>query len=255
MHQQQEQKALRKKMAKIEPSKGPTFYMFCVVLAIIVGCTSAYLAGLLSTPYAWLILVFAYYFVAMCVHDAIHLSAHKHSILNRLAGWGGSLLLGMTFHAIRRSHLQHHASLGHDHDSEAFLYRSALSLPFRLVVANFYCYLSLRSGSRWQKFQGFALLSGILLAVALKPVWVLLAWIFPMQIAVALFALNTVYMPHGPLASWLHNRAPALTGFHLHHHSMPQLPWYQLFQTARKMRMDEATRHALTRVRSGKANC
>lgn len=242
MHQHQHQKKLRKKMGKIEPSKGPTFYLFLGVLAIIAATTSAYIAGVLNAGFAWPILIVAYYFVAMCVHDAIHLSAHADSHLNRIVGWIGSLLMGMTFHAIRRSHMQHHASVGHAHDTEAFVYRSALTLPLRLAIANFYCYTSLRAGTTGQKIQGISVALGILGLICFHPGVALFAWIIPMQTAGALFALNTVYLPHGPLANWVDERAPELTGFHRHHHSMPQLPWYQLFHTARKMRKQETKR-------------
>ena len=241
----EEQKLLRKQMGRIEASKGLTFYLFGATLLILITATTAGVNGSISTACAWAILIPAYYFVAMCVHDAVHFSAHSVPQVNRWVGWIGSVLLGMTFPVIRRSHMQHHRAADHSHDTEAFVYRSALTLPLRLLVANLACYRSLVAATRREQAQGVFLLFTIAIALVLKPGLSLFAWIIPMQIAVGLFALNTVYLPHGPFARWLHLKLPSVTGFHWHHHCMPQLPWYQLFKIAYQTRKHQARRNAV----------
>lgn len=241
MHHHDEHKDLRKKMGCIRPSKGLTFYLFCLDLIIIVSACIGYFHNALNLTGLSLILIAAYYFIAMCVHDAIHLCAHRNSLLNLAVGWIGSVLLAMPYPAIRRSHLQHHGARGHRKDTESFLYRAGITLPLRLIVANFYCYTALLTAKRTEKLQGWLTLLSLASTVLCQPEMMFICWFCPMQIGVALFAFNTVFLPHGPLARLLHASFPVLTGFHHHHHAIPQLPWYQLFQVARKLKLQGNT--------------
>ena len=71
-------------------TRGLTFWMFLPAVAIVVAATLNCCLGRLSLRVLWSILVPSYYFLAMCVHDAIHRAAHANSYLNKAVGWIGS---------------------------------------------------------------------------------------------------------------------------------------------------------------------
>lgn len=217
------------KVRKSEVSRGLTFWLFIPAFTILAGTTCSFWLGRMSMFAASMLLIPTYYFMAMCVHDAIHRAAHANPLLNRVVGWIAAATMALTFPTIRRSHLNHHASFGHDHDDEGFVYRAALTLPFRLLLVNWRCYGILVRSPRREQVQAGALLICIAALLCWQPIPLFWGWLIPMQIGVALFALMTVYLPHGPYSRWIMKHVPAITGFHDDHHAMPQLPWYQHF--------------------------
>jgi fatty acid desaturase len=211
-------------------TRGLTFWMFLPAVAIVVGATLSFWFERLSLGILCSILIPSYYFLAMCVHDAIHRAAHGNWYLNKAVGWIGAAMIGLPFSVIRRAHLMHHSSLGHDEDVEQFVYRSAWTLPIRLLLVNWRCYPVLRDAPKRERLQA-GIVVCCLVAVLLWQPWKLFwGWIIPMQIGVALFALMTVYLPHGPLSGWVMKHIPVVTGFHDDHHATPQYAWYQHFR-------------------------
>lgn len=212
-----------------EVSRGPSFWLLLTALLLIATSTGSWIYGLTSVSLHFYVCTPLYFLVAMCVHDAIHRAAHSKRILNLITGWVGSLTLGMTFPMIRRSHLKHHTSVGHEDDHEAFIYSNSLALPMRIWVSNWRCYgvwKELKTEERWQ---ASSFLLAVLILLAWHPVATCAAWLVPMQLGVAAFTLTTVYLPHGALAPWVMRWCPGLTGFHDFHHMLPKYAWYQYF--------------------------
>ncbi|HBE67085.1 MAG TPA: hypothetical protein DDW52_02950, partial [Planctomycetaceae bacterium] len=121
-------------------SRGPSFYLLLLATFLIALFSTAYVTEMMSFSVHLYTSTPLYFFCAMCVHDAVHKAAHKSRILNVATGWIGSLLLGMTYPIIRRSHLKHHTSAGHEDDHEAFIYSHNWTIPIRILVTNWRCY-------------------------------------------------------------------------------------------------------------------
>ena len=233
-------KSLRKFISTGGVSRGPTLYLYMVLVTLIAVFTAAYWMGVMGWATTWLILVPAYYFIAICVHDAVHRSAHSHPKLNGLVGWTGAALHGLSYATLRRQHLYHHSHLGHESDDERYVYRSAWTLPLRLLTVHLFCYAAFVKAPKSERWQGLGLLACFGLGVACFPSELLWGWWLPMLISNAAFAWTSVYLPHGPLGPWVDRNMPQLTGYHHEHHAVPQLPWYQVASVARKRRWLEA---------------
>jgi beta-carotene hydroxylase len=188
----------------------------------------------------WLVLVPVYFFIAICVHDAVHRSAHSNPTLNAVVGWTGAALHGMNFAMLRRQHLLHHSHLGQKSDEETYVYRSAWTLPLRLLTVHLFCFLTLVKAPKREQWQGVAFLASCGIGLAYFPAELFWGWCLPMLTSNAAFTWASVYLPHGPLGNWVHRNVPQLTGYHEEHHAVPQLPWYQVASVARRHRCFEA---------------
>ena len=209
--------------------RGLTFWLFLPSYTLVVVMTASHMLGLVSTWSQLGTLVPAYYFLAMCVHDAIHRAAHTNARLNNLVGWVCATALGLTYPVIRRTHLEHHRATEHDHDVESFVYKSGWTLLPRLLISNWRCYAVLPELKRREKLQAIVFVAVIVVALATWPQQLFWSWLVPMQLGIALFVLMTVYLPHGRFAKWVMENVPAVTGHHEAHHRHPQYPWYQYF--------------------------
>ena len=208
--------------------------MFLPAFSIALLSIAAHLNGIIATPVHWSLTIPVWYFVAMCIHDAVHRSAHENRRLNSFVGWVGSAGMGLAFPVIRRSHLKHHSRNGHDDDLESFVYRAGWMVLIKALLANWKCYAVLPGLRRRDRQLSILYVIAVAGMTVIWPIQVFLSWIVPMQIAIALFAIATVYLPHGRHSKWVMKHMPSITGYHDDHHNAPQYPWYQYFSLRRR---------------------
>lgn len=166
-------------------------------------------------------------------HDSIHSAAHRDVTVNRAVGWLASIACGVPFVMLATNHLRHHRLVDTDEDPEGFCLGPAWQLlarwPAMLGFYYFETWPRLTTKARWQS-AGF--LAVVVAAVVLFPAlwW---AWVAPLLLASTLFALCTVWLPHGPWGELVMRAAPWLTGFHDDHHARPGFPVHQYAQLHR----------------------
>ncbi|MEK6237173.1 MAG: fatty acid desaturase, partial [Planctomycetales bacterium] len=243
-HHQPRRESSLEGLEKDAVRRGLTFWLFLPALGVVVAAPVSHVLGAPPSLLHIGSLVPVYFFLAMCLHDAIHRAAHRNRYLNAAVGHVGAAAFGLTFPIIRRTHLRHHVSFGGEEDMESFVYRSRWLLVPRLLVLNWKCYAAAFKLGRLEMLRAAAMIAGIAFLLVFWPRETLWSWLLPMQAGIAAFALMTVYVPHAPQGEWVMKRFPAVTGFHHDHHEKPQYPWYQHF--SRREGCDR--RHSLIRA-------
>ncbi len=191
----------------------------------------------LSAPRPWwrlLLVVYASYFLCICIHDAVHGVLVKQRWLNQLGGFVFGLLIGLPFPLLQRAHLHHHGRVGHDDDPEAVVYRSPLwQLPLRLPFIPFFYLRRLSRLSWFERAVVVVHVAAVVSVVAVAErhgVPLLMTWPLPTLVAVMWFGFTTVWVPHGPMASSMMRLFNAHSGWHDDHHADTRYPFPQYAQ-------------------------
>lgn len=157
----------------------------------------------------------------------VHRAAHERVWVNQAVGWTCTLAMGGPWWLFRRAHLMHHARTDTPEDPERYGHGTVWPLPLRWMTGNWSYYRLFPILPRREKAACVAAVAVIAGMVLYAPVAVGLAWILPMQVATGLFAINTVFLPHGRYRDVVMSTFPVITGFHDDHHARPAYPWHQ----------------------------
>ena len=205
-----------------------TAYLF---LASAIGIAILFVAYCTGFIPWWLNLLVSfplYWMGYVAAHDAVHRSAHQSLLVNNVVGWTSTALFALPFSLMRKAHLSHHRRAGQHDDIERFGYQKSWSLPLGVIFGNLFFYGYFPKCNFREKLTAvftIALTAGSILVFGET---VLLGWVLPMQLVIALGMFTNIYLPHGPFAKWIDSNIPFLTGFHEEHHAMPGYPWHQL---------------------------
>lgn len=210
-------------------------------------------AGLGGLIPAWAAVLFctaAAYAQFTVVHDAVHGAVAKNRRFNDAMGFLACVPLWGPFAAFKRNHLHHHAHTNDPKEDPDFWVARGPGLPgmvFRcLTMLQFHYWSYLTKLKRRDAAYAATLLTlaafmGVLVvgksAGILGPL--LLYWVLPAQLAVALLAFLFDYWPHRPhtgrgrlkdtaalVPRWMD--APFFAqNLHLLHHLNPTVPWYR----------------------------
>ena len=202
--------------------------------------------------YAGTLLAIAGAYVAFTpMHDAAHRSIARARWINELAGRLAIIPLFGPFSAVRYVHLEHHKHTNEpDADPDHWSGRGPRwLLPLRWLTQDFHYYAVYATASRPRRerieaYATLALLVGI--AVALTATGhgrtVLLGWLIPARLAIAILAFAFDYLPHRPHhVPAKHDRFAATHIFegrlkyaatlgqslHRVHHLYPGVPFYR----------------------------
>lgn len=232
--------------AKPRVERGLTTILFVAAVFLWgIGLTALFSEKIQWTTYLFLCIPIHWLFL-VAAHDALHQSAHHNSKINRLVGWLSNGFFLLAFPMIKRAHLLHHAKEGSSEDIERFGHERGWTLPIRLMLGMWCFYAFLPKCSRRVQAQSFLVLALAGLALAIRPYEVFWGWLVPMQVMSALTAICYIYLPHGPLASWVQKYIPVITGYHEDHHDAPAYPSHQIG--------DRKTRYALREIQAHSHN-
>jgi fatty acid desaturase len=173
----------------------------------------------------------AFYFLCICIHDATHHVLHRNRSLNRAAGFVLSLAIGLPFPLLQASHLEHHRKEEADSDPERVIYDAPLwALPFRLPLVPFFYLPTFRKLSRAAKLATLLHLVMVIALVCAGGASAVVGWVMPALLAISWFAFTTVYVPHSRYAPKLMRFMKAHSGYHEDHHRDVRYPFPQYIQ-------------------------
>lgn len=211
----------------LDVRRGPTAWMgfsaavgFAALLLLFVsGATSP----LFHVPAVFVVL----YALSLCSHDAIHDAAHDRPMVNHFIGWISTAGFGMPYTVYRAGHLRHHDAPGAATDAETRFGSSMLTLPIRLLFANFWYASLCRDLPRRDHALLIASSALAMVGVVLFPWEFGVGWLLPAQLTAAVFAWMHVYLPHGPHRGQIGAFTSWVVELHDGHHAWPAYPWYQ----------------------------
>ena len=252
-------------------------YVVLGLTLIVAGRAEGLGAGLFSAALGAIVIGYAVAYLQLFIHEAAHFNLAADRRRNdRLANWLICWQVGTSIDSYRRTHAEHHRSLGEDGDTEVS-YRHPLSVRFMIEMATGIHALRVFATRKAQKngkrngASARPLLIGASIHFTLVALLVLagawpaaLAWIMGMGSVYPLFATLRQLIEHRPLAG--QTRAGAVTrlfghdifsrtfggaGFnrHLLHHLEPQIS-YTRFKEFEDYLMQTSARDALDARRS-----
>ncbi|MDX1634244.1 MAG: fatty acid desaturase [Marinobacter sp.] len=243
----------------------PTLALFALSLCLYASATALALAGQLAPVWAVLVNTLAAYWLFTVFHDAAH-RALGHSL--QLNDWVGristlALFPFPIFKAFRFIHMQHHrfANESDGRDPDAYTGEGpALLLPLRWATVDFNYYrfylahwrqrpLAERRETLLALAFGVLACGGLILAGAGQAL--LLYWLLPGRLAIAVLAFAFDYLPHHPRKStqqenpwqatnnrvgleWLLTPVLMWQNYHLIHHLYPRVPCYRYLKVWRQ---------------------
>lgn len=168
------------------------------------------------------------FFYFICIHDAVHGVLHRNPLVSQAAGTLFGAAVALPFDLLQSAHLRHHHLVGDPDDPEYVVYgASPLRLLLRLVWVPLYYLRELRQlGARGRLSVALHGVGwGVALAVFGAPL--LIGWLLPVALAVVLFGLATVYVPHSAHRARLMQHLNLWSGYHHDHHRDPRYPAHQ----------------------------
>lgn len=236
----------------------PTLVLFAISVTLFGVATALALAGALAPVFAVALNTLAAYWLFTVFHDAAHRALGQSGTLNDWIGRISTLALFPfpIFKAFRFIHMQHHrfANDTSGRDPDAYTGGGpALLLPLRWATVdfNYYRFYLAHWQTRPQAERretlfalafGVFVCSGLVLAGAGKAM--LLYWLLPGRLAIAILAFAFDYLPHHPRKStqqdnpwqatnnrvgleWLLTPVLLWQNYHLVHHLYPRVPCYR----------------------------
>ncbi len=243
----------------------PTLVLFVVSLLLFAGATALALAGRIAPVMAIALNTLAAYWLFTVFHDAAHRALGESQKLNDWIGRISTLALFPfpIFKAFRFIHMQHHrfANDTSGRDPDAYTGGGpALLLPLRWATVDFNYYRFYLA--HWQSRPaaerretllalafGVTACAGLILAGAGEAL--LLYWLLPGRLAIAVLAFAFDYLPHHPRNStqqenpwqatnnrvgleWLLTPVLLWQNYHLVHHLYPRVPCYRYLRIWRQ---------------------
>ncbi|NNM75935.1 hypothetical protein HJG53_03305 [Sphingomonas sp. ID1715] len=245
----------------------PTIVFSLVLLTVQVGLLALGIGGAVSPWWLTLPLGICSYLGYTPAHEAIHrniVRSRRFDPMNRLIGWWGALMTGMTWPLLLRTHLAHHQHTNAPDDPDLFVQGSlprlfalaALSIVTNLVPIPVWTLLfgqnapnlgyldgwKVMSAREWRQHQ---IVHGIMCVI----VWTLVLsgygpaafalYVIPATIGRLLMGIFLSWLPHRPFitgdryalaslrrARWL-SLASVGHSLHLVHHLWPRVPFYR----------------------------
>ncbi len=195
------------------------------------------------------LLMVAFYFLCICIHDAVHRVLVRHRGTNQLMGFLFGLMVGLPFPLLQKAHLHHHRRVGFEDDPEAVVYRTPFRwLWLRLPLVPVYYLRTLKQLTFLELFATalhLSIVAGVIAGGLMSGIPVLQAWALPALGAVMWFGFTTVYVPHGPESQRWMKWFTAHSGWHDDHHADPRYPFAQYAQL-RAFRISHGTAEPLS---------
>ena len=240
------------------------FFLGWISIAI---CTWSALSGFIPYWSAMLINGVALYFFFSVLHESIHLNLSSNKRFNELMGRIAlaALVPAAPLEVARWVHLRHHVNTSCDNDPDNFMHHGKWwALPFFWANLDlFYIVHFFRFGGATAKRHQrkvisylvvFASLVSILVYVGLGYELIML-WIIPTRIGLALVGFIFVFLPHYPADisakeskfqattvrlgwEWLLTPLMVYQNYHLIHHLHPNIPFYNYIKVWR-LKYDE----------------
>ncbi len=230
----------------------PTLLLTACTLLAWAGSGVALYLGWLPWPLSLAISTIAAFVSFTPLHDATHRAVGRHSALNAVVGRLCALPLLAPYPAFRHLHLSHHRNTN-DPEADPDFWSGegpGWQLPLRWLSqdAHYYTrYLPDASRPKAEKAESIVtmvVLWASVLALLTTPLalTVLLAWVLPGRLAIALLAFTFDYLPHRPhTITGREDRHRATVNFrepwlgvlmlnqnhHLAHHLYPSVPFYR----------------------------
>ncbi len=256
----------------------PTLMLF--VIAVCLWVTTFWLAaaGILPAGVAIIINFIAAFATFTPMHDASHRSVARAKWINELVGRVCSYILMSPFTAFRYIHAEHHKHTNDEHHDPDYWsgMGPAWLLPFRWMSQDIH-YIYVYVGA-WQKRPQAEKIETIVTFLATWTLvitlclmgfaWpVLLFWVLPSRIAIAVLAYSFDYLPHKPhKITSAENRFKATTvrpspwltplfiyqNFHLIHHLYPAVPFYRYSEVWRQQKAYLISQGAEMRTLTGR---
>jgi fatty acid desaturase len=249
----------------------PALLLFVLAVTTFVASTIGGVSGTLPILASCLINGFALYLFFSPMHDALHGSASKYQFLNELIGRLSLVLLipAAPLEIARWVHLRHHAHTTADIDPDNFMHHGKWwVLPFRWANFDFFYIAEFfkNAGPAAERsvralivylsvFLGLVVLL-VLFGYGLE---LLVLWLIPSRIGLALVGFVFVFLPHYPAdISARENKYQATTtrlgwewvltplmvyqNYHLVHHLYPNIPFYNYIKVWH-LRYEEITKN------------
>jgi fatty acid desaturase len=185
----------------------PTVALMLYIVIGVVAVDIAALRGLIPLWAGLLLNVVFMWPVFHVAHDALHRSASSDVTINDWIGRVGLLMVvpHVSLEVFRYSHMIHHRFTNDPQDPDHFVHGAWWTLPLRwMFFDSYYAWYNLRSGDKRGLKSVKSTVPNVLatVAVALGLAWmgygmeVLMLWLIPSRITMALIGFTFLWLPH-----------------------------------------------------------